>query len=91
LEIIKFPARRPDNSHVLIPWRPNIGVRWTEEQDAICAGSRSQMRNSTVVTDEYCVLKHGGEARQRQVPEETNAAILPFAFQLVSLSFVRLA
>ena len=91
LEIIKFPARRPENSHVLVLWRPNIWIRRTEEENAICAGGRSQMRNSTVVPDEYRALKDGSEARQRQVPGETNIAILPFAFQLVGLSFVCLA
>ena len=91
LEIIKFPARRPENSYVLVLWRPNIWVRRTEKQNAICSGGRSQMRNSAVVTDEYRALKDGGETRQRQVPEEMNAAILPFAFQLVGLSFVCLA
>ena len=91
LEIIKSPARRPENSHVLVHWRPNIWIRRTEEENAICAGGRSQMRNSTVVPDEYRALKDGGEARQRQVPGETDVALLPFAFQLVGLSFVCLA
>ena len=91
LEIIKFPARRPENSHVLVLWRPNIWIRRTEEENAICADGRSQMRNSAVVPDEYRALKHGGETRQRQVPGETDIAILPFAFQLVGLSFVCLA
>src|SRR6266487_752189 len=91
LEIIKSPARRPAHLHVLVSRRPNIWIRRTEEENAICAGGRSQMRNSTVVPDEYRALKDGGEARQRQVPGETDLAILPFAFQLVGLSFVCLA
>jgi hypothetical protein len=49
------------------------------------------MRNSTVVPDEYRALEDGSKARQRQVPGETNIAILPFAFQLIGLSFVCLA
>src|SRR6266576_5971073 len=91
LEIIKSPARRPENSHIVVFRRPNIWIRRTEEQNAICAGGRSQMRNSTVVPDEYRALQDSGEARQRQVAGETDITILPFAFQLVGLSFVCLA
>src|SRR6478672_6971897 len=89
--MLKFPARRPQNSHVLVLWRPNIWIRRAEEENTIRADGRSQMRNSTVVPDEYRALKDGGETRQRQVPGETDAAILPFALQFVGLSFVRLA
>jgi len=89
--MLKFPARRPENSHVLVLWRPNIWIGRAEEEDAICAGGRSQMRNSTVMPDEYRAIKDSGEAGQRQVPGETDAAILPFALQFVGLSFVRLA
>ena len=71
---------RAKNLHIIVSRRPNIWIRRTEEENAICAGGRSQMRNSTVVPDEYRALKDGGEARQRQVPGEKDIAILPFAF-----------
>src|SRR5258708_22904871 len=89
--MLKFPARWPENSYVLILWRPNIWIRRAEEENAICAGGRSQMRNSTVMPDKYRTIKDSGETRQRQVPGATDAAILPFALQFVCLTFVRLA
>src|SRR5882724_12649280 len=90
-QIIKPRVWRAKNLHIVVSRRPNIWIRRTEKKNAICTGGRSQMRNSTIMPDEYRALKDGGEARQRQIPAETDVAILPFAFQLVVLSFVCLA
>jgi len=90
-EIIKFPAHRPENSHLLVPWRPNTWIRRAKEENAIGAGGCREMRNSAVVPDECGARKDRSKAWQRQVPGETNIAILPFAFQSVRLIFVCLA
>src|SRR5436309_13347798 len=80
LEIIKSPARRPENLHIVVSRRPNIWIRSTEQENAICAGGRSQMRNSTVVPVEYRSLKHDGKMKELQFLGEMSVAIIPITF-----------
>src|SRR5262245_34167859 len=90
-EIIKLSARRPENAHLAVSWCPNIRIGRAKEENAIGACGCREMRNSAVVSNECRARKDRSKAWQRQVPGETNIAILPFAFQSVRLSFVCLA
>src|SRR5215471_292730 len=59
-QVANAPIRRLENSHIVIPGRPNIRIGRTEKQNALCAGGRSEMGNSTVMSDKHRPLKDSG-------------------------------
>ena len=90
-QVAQLPVWRSKNLHIVVLGRPNIRIRRAKEENAIGAGGCREMRNSAIMPDECRARKDRSKAWQRQVPGETNIAILPFAFQSVRLSFVCLA
>ena len=77
---------RPENLHIVILRRPNIRIRRTEQQNAICSSRRGEMRNSAVVSNKYRALKQSSQLRQRQILLRNGTfRFSPLAFQLLRL------
>src|SRR5262249_40347861 len=91
LEIPEPPAWCAKNLHVLVPRRPNVGIGWTEEKNAICPNGRGEVRNSAVVSNQDRALKHGRQMRKRQVFCKADILICLLTFQSLSLRLVCLA
>jgi len=81
IELAQIAFGRPNHAHILISRRPNFWICGAEQQDTVCTGRRSEVRNSAVMSEKDRIFEKSCDMRQWQALGKANTSIFSNRFE----------